>query len=270
MRDDLTKDLFPTHGEAIDPVEMARRDLRKNLPKRFYKDAAVELRDGAFALLLDGRSARTPARAALTLPTRESGEAVAVEWAAQGDIIDPATMPLTRLVNSALDGVAVNMAETAAEIVKFAGSDLVCYRAAEPDSLVRAQAEAWNPVLAFARDSLGARFVLAEGVMFARQPDAALAAVEAAVAAAVGRGAAAPLRLAALNVMTNLTGSALIALAVAQGAMTAQAGWDAAHVDETFQEKAWGADAEAEARRARRWRDMEAAATLYSLLRQAA
>ena len=266
MRDDLTKDLFPTHGEAIDPVEMARRDLRKNLPKRFYKEATVEPRDGAFVLLLDGRPARTPARAALALPNLEAGKAIAAEWAAQAEIIDPATMPLTRLVNSALDGVAANMAETAAEVVKFAGSDLVCYRVAEPDSLVLAQAEAWNPVLAFARDALDARFVLAEGVMFVRQPEAALAAVEAAVATAVGQGASAPLRLAALNVMTNLTGSALIALAVAKGALTAQAGWEAAHVDETFQEKAWGADSEAEARRARRWSDMEAAATLYRLL----
>lgn len=264
MRDDLSKDLLPTHGEPIDPAEMARRDQRKALPKRFYSQAGVEARDGVFALALDGRPARTPARGLLALPTRAAAEALAAEWAAQGELIDPATMPMTRLVNSALDGVASQMAETAAEIVKFAGSDLVCYRAAEPASLVIEQARAWNPVLDFARDRLGARFALAEGVMFVAQPEAALAAVASAVES-IARGPAGALRLAALSVMTSLTGSALIALAVAHEAMSAEEGWRAAHVDEDFQIRAWGADEEAAARREKRRLDMLAAARLFAL-----
>ena len=264
MRDDLSKDLLPTHGEPIDPAEMARRDQRKALPKRFYSQAGVEARDGVFALALDGRPARTPARGLLALPTRAAAEALAAEWAAQGELIDPATMPMTRLVNSALDGVASQMAETAAEIVKFAGSDLVCYRAAEPASLVIEQARAWNPVLDFARDQLGARFALAEGVMFVTQPEAALAAVASAVES-IARGPAGALRLAALSVMTSLTGSALIALAVAHAAMSAEEGWRAAHVDEDFQIRAWGVDGEAAARREKRLADMLAAARLFAL-----
>ena len=265
MRNDLSKDLFPIHGEAIDPVAMARRDQQKALPKRFYKQATAEPRDGAFALLLDGRPARTPARAALSLPTRAAAEAIAAEWAAQGEFIDPASMPMTRLVNSAIDGVSRAMAETAAEVVKFAGSDLVCYRAGEPDKLAIAQAQAWNPALDFARDKLGARLVLAEGVMFVAQPEEALAAVARAVEAIADAGMAGPLRLAALNVMTSLTGSAVLALAVAQGAMSAEEAWRAAHVDEDFQIQAWGADAEAAERRERRWLDMQAAARLCAL-----
>jgi len=265
MRDDLSKDMFPTHGEAIDPVAMARRDQRKALPKRFYAAAAVEARDGLDVLTLDGRPARTPARGLLALPTQAAARAVADEWAAQGEWIDPATMPMTRLVNSALDGVANQMDETAAEIVKFAGSDLVCYRAAEPAALVIEQAKAWTPVLDFARETLGARFVLAEGVMFATQPEAAVAAVAGEVRA-IATGPAGALRLAALSVMTSLTGSALIALAVAQGAMGVEEGWRAAHVDEDFQIRAWGADEEAAARRERRRSDMQAAARLFALV----
>lgn len=266
MRDDLSKDLFPTHGEAIDPVAMARRDQQKALPKRFYKQASIEARDGAYALLLDGRAARTPARAPLALPSRAAAQALAAEWAAQGEVIDPASMPMTRIVNSAIDGVARQMAATAEEIVKFSGSDLVCYRAGEPDSLVHEQSQAWDPVLAFAREALGARFVLAEGVMFVSQPEASLAAVAAAVDEIAQAGPGAPFRIAALSIMTTLTGSALIALAIAKGAMSVEEGWRAAHVDEDFQIRAWGSDTAAQARRERRWLDMQAAARLYGLM----
>ena len=117
-------------------------------------------------------------------------------------------MPLTKLLNSAIDGVAEQMAEVEAEVVKYAASDLICYRAGEPESLVAAQSAAWDPLIAFARDRLGARLALAEGVMFVEQPQAALDAIAKAVRAHVGEGPGAPLRLAALHVMTTLTGSA--------------------------------------------------------------
>jgi chaperone required for assembly of F1-ATPase len=257
-------DGLPQHGGPIDPVEMARADLRKPLPRRFYAAVAVAPQAGGHGVLLDGRGARTPARQPLVLPTEAAAEAVAAEWRSQAEVIDPAAMPLTRLANTALDGVAAQIAPTVAEIVNYAGSDLVCYRAGEPEALVVAQAAAWDPILSFAREALGARFVCAEGVVFVAQPAPALAAVRAAVES-IAAAPAAPFRLAALHVMTTLTGSALVALAVAHAAMTAENAWTAAHVDEDHQMRLWGADDEALARRARRWAEMDAAVRLWGL-----
>ncbi len=231
-------------------------------PKRFYAQATAEERDGAFALLLDGRGAKTPAKRPLALPSRPAAQALVEEWNAQVEVIDPARMPLTRMSNTAIDGVAEQMTAVAAEVKTYLGSDLLAYRAADPAPLVAAQAEAWDPVLDWARDGFGARFILAEGVTFVAQPPATLAAMGAVVDEIVGQGAGAPFRLAALNVMTTLTGSALLALAVMHGRLTPDAAWTAAHVDELFQESQWGSDAEATERRNRRWADMEAAATL--------
>ena len=175
-------------------------------------------------------------------------------------------MPLTRLINSALDGVAARMAETRDEILKYAGSDLVCYRAGDPAALVARQAAAWDPILAFARTRFGARFICAEGIVFAPQPAAAGAAFAVGLDGLIGAGPAAPLRLAALGVATTLTGSALIAAALAAGALAAPDAWRAAHVDEDYQMELWGQDAEALARRARRWDEMAAAVRLWQLL----
>ena len=234
-------------------------------PKRFYAAATAEERDGAFALLLDGRGAKTPAKRALALPSRPAAEALAEEWNAQVEVIDPARMPLTRMSNTAIDGVAVQMAAVADEVKTYLGSDLLVYRAADPAPLVAAQATAWDPVLDWARDALGARFVLADGITFVAQPPATLQVLGAEVDAVVGQGPGASFRLAALNVMTTLTGSALLALAVMRGRLSPEAAWAAAHVDEVFQESQWGADAEALERRERRWADMEAAARLGRL-----
>ena len=171
-------------------------------------------------------------------------------------------MPLTRMSNTAIDGVAEQMPAVADEVKTYLASDLLAYRAADPASLVAAQARSWDPVLDWARDRFGARFILAEGVTFVAQPPATLAAMGAVVDGIVGQGAGAPFRLAALNVMTTLTGSALLALAVMHGRLTPDAAWAAAHVDEVFQESQWGSDAEALQRRNHRWADMKAAATL--------
>ncbi len=259
-------DAFEPAAVPIDPVALARRDLQKSLPRRFYKEARVEERGGAFVLLLDGRPAKTPAKNPLAVPIRAVGEALAVEWARQAEIIDPADMPLTRIINSAIDGVARDIAATAAEIVKYGGSDLVCYRAGEPDALVAAQSAAWDPYLAFAWKKLGARLVCSEGVMFIEQPEPAREALREALDRLLTPGPAAPFRAAALHVMTTLTGSALIALRVAHGEVEASAAWAAAHVDEDFQMELWGADGEALDRKARRWREMEAAALLWRLV----
>ncbi|MFC7052684.1 ATP12 family chaperone protein [Hansschlegelia quercus] len=231
------------------------------LPKRFYKAAEALEKDGLFAIALDGKTARTPARALLAMKARPLAEAVAAEWQAQEERIDPSTMPLTRLANVAIDGVAKEAAAVAAEIVRYAGSDLVCYRADTPDRLVARQATHWDPVLAFARDTLGARFVLAEGVMFVEQPAEALEAVS----LAVPRDDA--FTLAALSTLTTLTGSALVALALHRGHLSADSAWAAATVDEDWSAEIWGHDAEAAARQAFRRCEFEASVRMLALAR---
>jgi chaperone required for assembly of F1-ATPase len=230
--------------------------------KRFYRAVSVDGAAPAFRILLDGKPVRTPAKRELAVPTRALAEAVAAEWEAQGERIDPAAMPLTRLVNSVLDGVTGREAEVRADIAKYAAGDLLCYRAEGPAELVRRQAEAWDPVLAWAREALGARLVLGQGVVPVAQPPAATAAIEGALAELDA------FRLAAHHVMTTLMGSTLLALAHARGCLTAEEAWAAAHVDEDWQVSQWGEDAEARARRDRRWAEMQAASELLKLLTQ--
>jgi chaperone required for assembly of F1-ATPase len=263
MDDDPTRDWFPAEAEARNPMKAAQKAMKPALPRRFYREARSEPRDGAFVLTLDGRPARTPGRNAVAMPTAALGEAVAAEWQAQGDEIDPATMPLTRLVNSAIDGVAPNMVAVTDDLLKYGRSDLVCYRAGEPDRLAAEQAATWDPILAWARDELGARFVLSQGVTFVEQPGPALDAIRACLA-----GVTSPFALAALHVMTTLAGSVLIALAHAAGQLSAEEAWGAAHVDERFQESVWGEDEEALRRRALRKANFMAASRLYTLTAQ--
>lgn len=265
--EDLASSLLPGRGEAIDPVEMARRDQKKSLPKRFYTSAAVDPceRDGApaFAITLDGKRVRTPGQKLLAVSRESLAEAMVAEWSAQGEFIDPAAMPLTRLINSAIDAVAREMDAVAAEIVKYGGSDLLCYRAGEPESLVAAQRQHWDPLTGWIHEQTGVRPVLAEGVVYCAQEAALAPAMTKLVAAAVAEGPDAPLRLAALNVMTTLTGSAFLALAVASGRLTLAQAWAAANVDEDHQMQVWGEDAQALARRAARWREMAAAGRVF-------
>ena len=237
-----------------DPMRAAQANMRPPPVRRFYKAVEVHEADGRHALLLDGCGARTPGRNPLAAGSRPLMLEVAAEWERQHETIDPANMPLTRLLNSAIDGVAHTMAETRADILSYAGSDLICYRAEEPDTLVARQAQAFDPVLRWAAESLGARLKVTTGVMHVAQPQAALAAIGAALDAYYD-----PVAVAALSVMTTLTGSALLALAVAREFLSREAAWQAAHVDEDFQAERWGADAEAVARREARWREFEAA-----------
>jgi chaperone required for assembly of F1-ATPase len=244
-------------SDPLDPTESARRNMRPQLRKRFYQRAHVG--DAApFAVLLDNRPVRTPAGNALALPSRALGEAVAAEWDAQQERIDPAVMPLTRRVKSIIDGGATAPAPVADEVAKYLGSDLVCYRADTPAGLVARQAQHWDPILDWAREALGARFVLAEGVMFAAQPDHAILAASAAIPSD-------PWRLGAVNVITTLTGSALIALALAQGRLSVDEAWAAAHVDEDWNMSQWGRDEVALARRATRFAEMQAAGPVLAL-----
>jgi chaperone required for assembly of F1-ATPase len=240
------------------PMRAAQLNMRPLLPKRFYERASVgETADGLYALLLDGRGARTPGRRRIAVPSQRIAHALAREWQEQGETIDPSKMPTTRIVNSALDGVAAHIAETRAEIVNYAASDLLCYRADAPDVLVERQAGAYDRVLDWARDELGARFALSVGIVPVAQPAESLAKVRIALKAFDD-----PVALAALHVMTTLTGSALLALAVARGRLSADEAWRAAHVDEDFQIERWGEDHEARRRREARWLDMQAAAEI--------
>ena len=230
--------------------------------KRFYERAGVAAGEGGFALTLDGRPARTPGRAALSLPTSALADAVAAEWEAQGASIDPTTMPLTRLANSTIDGVVPRIDEVREDLVRYAGSDLIVYRAAEPERLVAEQAAAWDPVHAWARDSLGAHFLLSEGVMFVEQPEAAIGAVRDVLTQEHSAFA-----LAGLHVMTTLTGSVLIALMHAAGRLSVEEAWRAAHADELFQESRWGEDHEAAERRRHREAEFRAASRFVELAR---
>jgi len=240
-----------------DPVRRAQSQMRTPMPKRFYKDVAVEAGEGGYVVKLDGRSVKTPGKAVLVLPTEAAANLVADEFAAQGGNLDLATMPVYRLVNTAIDGVAADPQAVLEDILRFSSSDLLCYRADGPDTLVRRQNEAWDSVIDWARSALGARFNLAEGVIHVDQPRESVA-----VLGAHLNQRADPLRLAALHVMTTLTGSALLALAVDFGELEAEEAWKSAHVDEDFQAEQWGQDSEAVARRTNRRRDMMAAAGL--------
>jgi chaperone required for assembly of F1-ATPase len=241
--------------EPRDPMKAAQSEMKPAAPKRFYTEVGLAPEQGRWRLTLDGRGARTPAGHPLVMPSEALGEALATEWRAQGERLDVARMPLTRLANSALDGVRANAAEVRAEIVRFAGSDQVCYRAEAPASLGEAQAARWDPVLAWTHEQLGARFILAGGVIHVAQPAGSIARIAAAV-----DDVTEPLALAALATVTTLTGSALIALALAHGALDADEAWTAGHVDELYQASVWGADDEAEQRLANRRIDFDAAA----------
>ncbi len=208
-----------------------------------------------------GASPGPPAATRIAAASRPLMLSVAEEWGRQGETIDPADMPITRLLNSAIDGGARTMDETRAEIVRYAGADLLCYRAEEPERLAERQRLAFDPVLDWAARTLGARFVLAAGVMHVQQPPETLAAIRAVLAVFDD-----PAALAALSVITHLTGSAVLALAIARGFLTPAEASRAAHVDEDFQSELWGTDEEAMARREARWREMEAAGTVLAAI----
>ncbi len=255
---DIFEDIFK--NDPLDPMEAARRNVRPTLRKRFYENAEVVQDGDAFAIRLDGKPVRTPARRPLAAPTRALAQAIADEWQAQENLIDPAQMPLTRLTNSIIDGVADAPEAVREEIVKYLGSDLLFYRADGPEGLTERQAKEWDPVVRWAADKLGARFIMVEGVVFATQPEEALAAAARAIPTEVWR-------LGATHSVMTLTGSALLALALAHDAITADEAWNAAHVDEDWQMEQWGRDTLAMDRRVHRHAEMMAAATVLRLVR---
>lgn len=246
------------------PMKRAQKQMRRPLPKRFYKAVSVRRDEatGSWAVELDGKPVRTPGRALLALPSEAAAQLVADEFEAQKEEVNPFDMPVLRIANTAIDGVANDTQAVLEDILRYSSSDLVCYRADGPESLVERQNESWDRILDWARSALGARFVLAEGVIHVEQPREAIGAV----------GIHLKLRddafcLSALHVMTSLMGSALIALAVDAGELSAEEGWAAAHVDEDWNIAQWGEDAEAAKMRAAKKRDMLAAVRLLEALR---
>jgi chaperone required for assembly of F1-ATPase len=254
---DLFKDMFS--ARVTDPNEAAQRNLRA-LRRRFYTTASAREAAGTFLVELDGKPVHTPARRALAFPVRALAQKAAAEWQALDEFIDPARLPLTRLANTIIDGVAQAQAEVATDIAKYLGSDLLFYRADGPERLVERQQAQWDPILAWALEMHGARFILAQGVVFVEQPEAALAAMRRIIPASAWP-------LGAAHVITTLTGSALIALAITEGVIAPDAAWTAAHVDEDWNQDLWGHDEIALARRASRRAEFDAAALVLNCAR---
>lgn len=245
------------------PKGVIKDTMRKPLAKRFYKTASASA-VAPFLILLDGRAVKTPAKRPLNLPTRASADAVAAEWAAQVDVVNPARMPMTRFANSAIDAVAQTLEAVAGDIVAFAGRDHLCYRAEGPATLTAAQSKAWDPILSWLERAQAIRLRVVTGIMPIEQPRDALDRFAAALKPLE------PFGLTALHVMTTMTGSAVLALAVARGQLSSADAWTAAHVDEDYQIALWGQDTEAAERRQRRWQDFEAACQFYRLVQPVA
>src|SRR5579863_5390244 len=243
------------------PMEAARRSARAVRRKRFYASAGTGEAEGGTTVTLDGKPIKTPSGRTVVVPSRSLAEMIAAEWNAQGEFIEPLTMPLTRFANSVVQGVTDNVAAVSDDVAKYFGSDLLFYRAGHPEGLVAREAEHWDPVLFWAAETLGAHFMLAEGVMHVRQPDEAIAAA---------RGALPddPWAIAAVHMITTLTGSALLALALFHGGIDKDQAWAAAHVDEDWNAEKWGVDEEVAARKAAKSVDFNAVAAVLRTLHQ--
>ena len=209
--------------------------------KRFWSNVTIECRDAQHVILLDGRLVKTPAKATLVVPTRAMAEAIAAEWDAQDDKIDPRTMPTTRSANAALDKVTPQKAEVAALIAAYGEDDFLCYRAPAPQELIERQKEAWDPLLAWAAEVLDAPLLTVEGVMHVEQPASSVINLKALVTAQT------PFELAALHDLVSMSGSLVIGLAAQAGAFDNNDLWMRSRLDELWQIEHWGQDDDADA-----------------------
>lgn len=229
--------------------------------KRFYKDVKSERRSDGFVVLLDGRTIRTPAKNALELPSSLLGDAIAAEWAAQFDEIDPASMPLTRHAYTAIDGVRRSAEQVVDEIGRFGETDLVCYRADGPRSLVAKQAEAWDPLLVWLQEEHGAALAKTSGIMPIQQPPEALTVLKKTLKKHNA------FELTALHTIVSISGSLVIGLAASAGHLDASSAWQVSRVDHDFQAAVWGVDREAAAEAARARSNLNAAVQFLELAR---
>ena len=245
-------------AEKLD--ELSRDKFIRPMPKRFYKEVAVTGEASAFGIALDGRAVKTPLKAHLAIPSRELAEAIAAEWNGQTEFINPALMLLTKLVNTAIDRVAPERPRIIGEITSFADADLICYRAESPAAFMELQSCHWNPVLEWAEKALKTPFHTTTAILHKTQPRQALAALGSLLESFNSH------QLCAIHNLSTLTGSALLGTAVGAGAITPDAAWTAAHVDEDWQISHWGEDSEAVARRAGRKREFEATANYLRMV----
>jgi chaperone required for assembly of F1-ATPase len=214
--------------------------------KRFWKAVTVAEAEGGFAVLLDARPVRTPAKAPLLLPSHAMAEAIAAEWEAVEGAVDPRTMPVTRRANAAIDKVALQFEEVAQLVADYGGSDLLCYRAEAPEALVEAQAQAWDPLLDWAADTFSSRLCVTRGVVPVAQPADCLDRLAAVVRATT------PFQLTALYDLVGLSGSLILGLAATRGEFDAESLWSLSRLDEDWQAEHWGEDEEASANAALR------------------
>ncbi|WP_319528943.1 ATP12 family protein [uncultured Cohaesibacter sp.] len=236
------------------PMMRAKEVMKTPLPKRFYKDVTISEDDGGYRVLLDGKPIRSPAKNIISVPRLAMAEALQAEWDAQDKEIDPATMPMTRLVNSTIDGVEEAREAILDEIIAYLGNDFLCYPASHPERLVERQKAHWMPVLDWAEGELGGRFVQASGILAVEQSPV--------MGEALRRHwqSLDRFQLGAAHVLMTLTGSALLPFALWRAFLDEEAVWQAAMVDEDWNIEMWGEDEEATKRRDFRRRDFDAAA----------
>jgi chaperone required for assembly of F1-ATPase len=228
--------------------------------KRFWKEAIAVRGEHGWGIALDGRPVRTPQRAPLIVESERLGAAIAAEWRAQGEDIDPAAMPITGLANAAIDLAGPDPVAFAQPVAAYAATDLFCYRDDRDSQLQAEQAAAWNPPLAWAEAHYGVEFILTQGILPIDQPAATQTALRDAVLMID------PHRLAALTPLVTIGGSLVAGLAMIEGAFDAETLWEAVSLDELYQERRWGADAQAQALRAAHKRDWDNAVRFLSLL----
>jgi chaperone required for assembly of F1-ATPase len=228
--------------------------------KRFWKEVAAEPQDGGWAIRLDGRAVKTPARAELVIPTQRLADAIADEWRAVGQTLNPREMPMTGLANAAIDRVAPDRSTFASGLARYAEADLACYRSEWPPELVERQSKTWNALLGWARRRFDVDFVTTSGLMHVPQPPATIEQLSHGVAALDA------FQLAGLSPLVTIGGSLIAALAVLEKAMAPEEAWDAVSVDERWQLEQWGADSEAEVALENKRRDFLAAARFLDLL----
>ncbi|MEM8539870.1 MAG: ATP12 family protein [Pseudomonadota bacterium] len=261
MRDILTDMEKALADGQADPMGSAQRSMRPKLAKRFYEDVTISEAENGYVVHLDGRTVKTPGKVVVAFTTEDAAKLVADEFSAQIEVLDPMLMPCYRLANTALDGVALDMQAVIEDVLRFCGSDLLCYRADSPDDLVNRQRAAWDGPLDWIEGLLGAQFRLAEGVMHVAQPRETISAYGAEIKSIEN-----PMVMAAFHSMMTLTGSAILALAVFKEHLSAADAWNAAHVDEDHVIEHWGEDQEAKERRAYRWAEMDAADRMLKAL----
>jgi chaperone required for assembly of F1-ATPase len=229
--------------------------------KRFYKDVSVAAQHGGFAVLLDGKPVKTPRGNGLILPTEKLASAIAAEWRGQGEKIIPTSMPLLRLANTVIDGVAANRDEVIGAVLRFGENDLICYRAHQPPDLHTRQKAGWDPLLDWVAQKHGARMQVAEGLTHVDQSAEALAALRGAL------GDFDAFTLGALHVIASITGSTVLALAVADGFLSGPQAFQLSRIDEIYQAEKWGEDAEAAKRAAALAHELDKAVELIGHIR---